>query len=823
MGFKDDSGTLVQVPAERANDAAVRGWTFESPEQLRERELAQRYSGPGPAALAAGAGLARGLSFGLSDLALTSTGLVEGETLRQLEDRQQVASVAGELASALVPLGPGSLAIRGAQRLGAAAERIAVRELAERGISEASEGLLKRAIASAVPRAAEGAAEGALFGAGRLITEDALGRADLNGEHALAFTTIGGVLGGATSAGLGLSGLVLSETGRRASSALSRASDDIAGVADRLGLDGLRFRSVALGRPFSGTGARVRRLALAERAEPGVVAREVANELREAFAEVRDIDARIEDALGRHRLEATLPRGYLPDVRVAGVDALEAAQRALGDEGSLLRPVLGVARNADSPEAVRDALVLGLDALERVEASPARQLASQALDQGLSDQRAWGVLGVLGNRRAVARSEFRREQLGFLRRVLRDADEDVSDLDAITPRVARRLLNSIRAGDEERLLFERVLARGHDLARASDDLLRATDVLDDVRVGDLEGVLRGAFRATRDGADADVAARAIRELEGRQGDLNLGGILGGAAAGGLVGAGANAFAVPGAAGAVVAGRVVGRLLDNPVAWVRGLSFLEGAKARNQARIDAAIRALLDGKERVTRHGLPALAALHAPWIDRTSGDDDEDDARTAIALTGDIASTSARLEASIEGIRNVAPRHGDSVSAATYRLLSVLDREAPRPRALPLGGDRWEPDRQQRRRWQEARRALLDPVGTLENVVSGDASDRQLALLDEAFPALVEDVRERLLEAIASRDPDDPLDRRQRDVLRRLLGIVSEGQLSVRAAQELQGLTPPEGENPGTGGSGGGSGLAEDEAPASMRDEVSGG
>ena len=52
---------------------------------------------------AAAAGAARGLSFGLSDLALTGSGLVEPETLSDLRTYNPNASLGGELGGAILP------------------------------------------------------------------------------------------------------------------------------------------------------------------------------------------------------------------------------------------------------------------------------------------------------------------------------------------------------------------------------------------------------------------------------------------------------------------------------------------------------------------------------------------------------------------------------------------------------------------------------------------------------------------------------------------------------------------------------------------------
>jgi len=86
------------LPANQLGDAQKQGYRFASPEEVKDYFDAEKYgSGVVNPLAAAAAGAARGLSFGLSDVALTQSGLVEPETLKGLEKCGPAGGVAGEV------------------------------------------------------------------------------------------------------------------------------------------------------------------------------------------------------------------------------------------------------------------------------------------------------------------------------------------------------------------------------------------------------------------------------------------------------------------------------------------------------------------------------------------------------------------------------------------------------------------------------------------------------------------------------------------------------------------------------------------------------
>lgn len=182
--------------------------------------------------LAAGAlGAARGASLGLSDQFLTKSGLVKPETLREIKERNETASLLGEAAGTIAPLvtSAGSLApVTGAAKLGTAVEGAFARILAEKG----SKGLVKNILAKTIPKAAGSAVEGSAYGLGQLLSEDALGTAELNAENALAHAGVGALLGGTVGGMFALPGSLLPIVEKNAVKLKSTATEKFGKLSD---------------------------------------------------------------------------------------------------------------------------------------------------------------------------------------------------------------------------------------------------------------------------------------------------------------------------------------------------------------------------------------------------------------------------------------------------------------------------------------------------------------------------------------------------------------------------------------------------------------
>lgn len=213
-GIIDPAEALAEQNDTLTNDGLI------SDDQAREfadEAINEQEFGDQPAK-AAGLGALRGLSFGLSDKALTKTGLFSKKELRELEERNRAASLTGEIGGTLAPslltggtAGAAGIAARAART---ASTGVRIAEKAGRVTEVLSQKALRRILKSAGSKSAakkileKGLAKGigstaetAFYTTGQLISEEALGRADINAENLIAgfgnAALIGGTLGGA--------------------------------------------------------------------------------------------------------------------------------------------------------------------------------------------------------------------------------------------------------------------------------------------------------------------------------------------------------------------------------------------------------------------------------------------------------------------------------------------------------------------------------------------------------------------------------------------------------------------------------------------------
>lgn len=188
VNMYDVHGNSVVVQEQDVPGAIAQGLHLESPGEQASRVGAgvrqEQYGGPLGTAAAAGLGVARTVSFGLSDVLARAAG---GEdTVRALQEVHPTVSTVAEIGGAFLPLGAGAIAgkigaaIRGGEELGT---------LAKLGRS-----------------AVAGAAEGGLYGAGAGVSELALSDDPLTLEHAASVLSSNALYGAGTGSAIGLGG-----------------------------------------------------------------------------------------------------------------------------------------------------------------------------------------------------------------------------------------------------------------------------------------------------------------------------------------------------------------------------------------------------------------------------------------------------------------------------------------------------------------------------------------------------------------------------------------------------------------------------------------
>jgi len=210
------SGQMVELPAENAYKAIESGFRFRT--QAETQELMGRAQAAESPVKAAAAGVARALTFGGSDVALTRSGLVEPETLRYLKEENELASGAGEflgiLGSFATPSGIAGAGVRTVSGLaGAAASRATAR-------------LAGTTSGAAANLAVRSGIEAAAFGAGQIVSESALEQQEFTAEAVASRLTGDAIMGAAFGAGFSLAG-------RAGSQAYTGAKNKVSSLASK--------------------------------------------------------------------------------------------------------------------------------------------------------------------------------------------------------------------------------------------------------------------------------------------------------------------------------------------------------------------------------------------------------------------------------------------------------------------------------------------------------------------------------------------------------------------------------------------------------------
>lgn len=189
--YINSAGALVPVPQSGAADAESIGWVPASQQQAKEYALQQKYGSGLQQMATAAESFASALTGGLSTLAERGLGIPASDIAGR-ESANPAVSLAGGVAGVALPavasLGgtleysaPSLIAKAGAR----AAEAVAPKAVV--GLLEGGAGVA----ASAIRGAAGAGVEGALFGAGNVVHEAALGDPNLTAQSVMA--QIGGV------------------------------------------------------------------------------------------------------------------------------------------------------------------------------------------------------------------------------------------------------------------------------------------------------------------------------------------------------------------------------------------------------------------------------------------------------------------------------------------------------------------------------------------------------------------------------------------------------------------------------------------------------
>ncbi len=235
---RNAQGDSVALPSDTASRQLKEGGysgesVGEQAGRAHEAQLEEEFSGAGAGLAAGGLGLARGASLTLSDAALAGLGIVDPETIQNLQRFQPGASLAGEagglLGTAWLAGGAGAAArIAGYTPAGMAARGAAVL-----GAKAGGNTLARAALGLGV----EGAVDGALWSGAQSISDAVVNNDPLTVESFLANVGSGAAVGGFAGGLLGAAGKMASRETRVTPKALEGFDDFGKSFAKRIKSD----------------------------------------------------------------------------------------------------------------------------------------------------------------------------------------------------------------------------------------------------------------------------------------------------------------------------------------------------------------------------------------------------------------------------------------------------------------------------------------------------------------------------------------------------------------------------------------------------------
>lgn len=218
--IKTPDGQKISISGAELPSYLQSGSSFYTAEDARkEAEEKEFTSAPEQLKTAAESALS-GATFGLSDVALQKTGLVDPERAQLRQQYNPDVALVGEIGGAVAPalLSGGAGLVGSATRvtptaLATTAGELAGKELAEFATRRITSPIAKKLAEGAVKTGAGSAIESALYGVGKGVSEAALGKPEATAENILTDigtnAVLGGLLGGSLGAGTVGTGLVV--------------------------------------------------------------------------------------------------------------------------------------------------------------------------------------------------------------------------------------------------------------------------------------------------------------------------------------------------------------------------------------------------------------------------------------------------------------------------------------------------------------------------------------------------------------------------------------------------------------------------------------
>lgn len=726
-----DAGRLLDSPVGKVVSVA-------GADQYAAQEEARSYDTALEKVRAFGAGAARVATVGASDKLFVESGLVDRQDLQNLQRYNPNASMAGEVAGMLVPMGAPAVIGRGGRLLAGVAERTVP-------------GLLGRAAGAAV---AGGVEVGAMT-AGQEYSRQVLANESLSGEKLAAAFAHGAMFGAAGGAGLTVAGAAASSLVGKGLDTATSLAERLSGTTAKVGAED----ALTLGQK----GAR-----LVDVVSGGAEKAAVDKALRSTGATqkmIGDLEAMGEATRGRAAKQIAEGEAILGRPIRSAADAAEAAQLTRARAGDQIGK-----------------------ALEELDAAVASGAAKTTPDVARIVDKARTTLVA-----DLKASSFTRSQGEALEKIVADFAES-------TPAPSLRALHKERAALDDLIKFNSRNPTVKDGAlrdfrgMIEEEIERVADkVSAEVGSAASQGykAAKAEYRAakwveqaTEKGLEKAGANRSLglSEQLGMLGGGNIGGDIGGAiagmpgkAVGNLVGAGVGAVAqnLVRVHGDRVASAILRRTAqtgDVLTAAVKSVDDVAGGRVAGLLRTgkeaaSTGARAVertaeTEGAQRTMRPAAPAPDAYRASTAQVQAA------AKNPAAHAAQIAA--GMPPGTPPGI--VAAATSTAQRGAAY-LAATMPKGAGAGNSLQPQFDKTLPSKSEMAEWYERLRVVADPTSVIESAARGKVSQAQADTLKMVYPELFASLRSQVQEGLGRMT--EPVSYQQALALGRLFGVTA--------------------------------------------------
>ncbi len=732
----------------------------------------EKYGSVGQQAKTVAEGLARGATFGGSDI-------LESKLLGNTEDikaRQEINPIESMGSQALGGVGaiaatggiaaPVEGAALGAEALEAGNVAFKAAEAAGLGAKAAARAAYEASQLAAGPARAAiagtlgGAAEGAAFSAGNIVSEKALGNPNLTAEKILSEVGMGAALGG----GVGLFGKVLETALPKATSKLSESIDSLKSKLSESAGTKAGIEGVVEGAPASapeGSWAKSFYQGMAQ-ADPATSARTLSKNLQEVVDSGKAAATDLYETAAPANFKEALKEMPVENAKSIGQDVLKemaSTLQGVAEDGSALSNLspantkivssqmgelaksIEEAGSAAQVHKALDGFAKDFDKTIKFDKLPtAAQSADQDLLRGvrnivrgsLKSEDLWGEAAQhyaqTGQNYSEYTTALKNFQSAFMKRTVSPSGGKRFIVDPGKVQTFFNRFNDV-SQDLKKQYLDEFMNKTQNLAKASESYHGYQAAGDSI-----SGRIIEAAKKNKDLADIASALSAQKGSVDKSVLAGLGGDL-------IKATALHAMGIPNpVVGAGLLAMDAYKSVQNPYALGKniavGLDKLHAISemAQNMSeKIATAARSAVAGT--ATRG-----AAISIPAFASAKGYDKRVERIEALASENPTLLMD-HLTKHTQGISDYAPNTSQAIQSKMINAVQFLQSKIPRPAAqLPMSG-KWEPSEQQKEKFNNYCRLVDDPVSILKEVKSGTVTIDSINTIAATHPEILKEMR----------------------------------------------------------------------------------